>query len=585
MCDGYLPAVAPKTKRTTGNADCALGWSGSQPLSRRALALAVRQLNIVGPVSRVLAGPHLPQDAVTCFDFFRFRVGTSLNASSSGSGGGNPGFWDRTLLQTAHAEPAVWNAVAALGALHRRWEVVSRTTPLPVGDSGGRAGVVPELDSVSVKLTERAGICYTKALSLASSIHEASRMLVLSIALAVAASLAGKWSDNQIHIRAGRNLISQIVAQVKNKPVQELEINDAVECLAKLYMQWASFSEQRAPFPYTDGLRAEWTTAEAEEEQEIGSISKSLTVLLDINRRVLGQAGLDTSHKASLDTSKSDELESFNTVNNTGKGDPILRDFATWREQTLRVLATTATNNTAQLANPTFITLKLYHTFIYLLLSVGVARSDYNELSWDNHLGYFERIITLSVLYLQAHSQRNPFAPSVVSLDEPGVIMLLWLTVSRCRHPLIRRRGLGLLYSARRQEGPWLSTGAAAVTERFIVIEEEDTPDISMPILVPAFFSPELCTTFEVEHAKLIEAEDKDPQSWLLSGSGFGLARTNWEVPGMVLVPLHKRITEVSVTLEPYGPTSMVSCAEVTMIFAEKDATGEPRQHRISVRF
>lgn len=581
MCDGYLPPIAQKAQRT-GNTDCALSCHGSkpngQPLSRRALALAVRQLNIVGPVSRVLAGP-LQQDAVTCFDFFRFRIRNSINAGSSGSADRNPGFWGRTLLQTAHAEPAVWNAVAALGALHRRWEVVScsQPTPLPVGDCVGRGRVVTELDSVSAKLTERAGICYTNALGLARSIHEASHMLVLSIALAVAASLAGKWEDNQIHIRAGRNLVSQIVAQANGKPVPELEINDAVECLAKLYMQWASFSEERAPFPYADGLRAEWTTGE--QNQEIGSINQSLTVLLDITRRILAQAGLEDSQKASLEASDNGESDP-----KTEEGHPILRDFITWREQTLRVLTNRATKST-QLANTTLITLKLYHTLLHLLIRVGVARADYTELSWDSHLGYFERIVTLSVLYLQAQSQRNSLAPSVVSLDEPGVIMLLWLTVSRCRHPLIRRRALGLLYSVRRQEGPWLSTGAAVVTEKFIAVEEEGSPNQSMPILVPEFLSTELCTNFEVVLAKLIEAEDNDPQSWLLGGSGFGLARTTWEVPGTLLVPLHKRILEVSVSLEPYGPTSMVSCARVTMVFAEKDVAGQPRQQCISVRF
>ncbi|KUI72678.1 hypothetical protein VM1G_08263 [Cytospora mali] len=567
----YLPHV-----NQTGNSDGTTGSSRSisngQWLSRRALAQAVRQLNIVGPVSRVLAVSQMPEDAISCFDFFRFRVGVLVSTRGSGTVDSNRGFWDRTLLQTAHAEPAVWNAVAALGALHRKWEVSSCTqaAPLPNDHGDDNGGVVMDLDTVSVKLAQQAGSCYTKALSLASSISDSGYMLVLSIALAVAASLAGKWSDNQVHIRAGQSLVSQIIVQNKGKPLTELEINDAAECLSKLSLQWASFSEERAPYPYADGLSTE--LAAVKEDREITTITQSLTVLLDINRRLLAKAGM--SYSQQTDSSDTDMIK---------EEDPILRDFVRWGQQTMQVLPTTSKDD--QLAYRTLLVLKLYHTVLHLLIHVGIARADYNELSWDDYLGHFERSITLSALIIKTESQKNPLAPSVVSLDEPGIIIPLWLTLSRCRHPFIRRRALGLLRSAKRQEGMWMSTSSAAVAERMIAIEEEGSPDISIPISVPTLCSTELCTTFELELAQLIEAEDHEPQSWVLGGDGFGLARTNWEVPGMVFVPLNKRITEVSVTCEPYNPKSMGSRADVTMLFAEGGMAGELRKQRISVNF
>ncbi|ROV90483.1 hypothetical protein VMCG_09811 [Cytospora schulzeri] len=586
VCDGYLPTNT-QLGDLGGNADCTLSSSNlklnNKPISRRALAQAVRQLNIVGPISRVLAGSQLPEDAVSCFDFFRFRVGTLAGAGIPGSVDSNHGFWGSTLLQTAHAESAVWNAVAALGALQRRWEVVSCTpiAPLSAGDCNGGGGVVTGLDLViSVQLADLASSCYIKALSLASSIRDSRYMLALSIALAVVASLAGKWSDNQVHIRAGQSLVSQILVQANDKPVTELEINDAIECLAKLGLQWASFSEIRAPYPYADSLQAEW--AIVKEDQAIRTIHQSLTVLLDISRRLLAKAGVKDSRHMSLEASGNPEGDLFNNVSMDEERDRILGDFVGWGQQTLQVLTTTTRRT--QPAYTKLLILKLHHTFVHLLMVVGIARDNYNELSWDNCLGHFERIITLSVLILQSQIQTNPLTLSAVSLDEPGIIMPLWLTVSRCRHPILRRRALGLLRSARRQEGMWMSTSSAVVAEILVAVEEEGSPKVSMPILVSEFCSTELCTTLEMELAKLIAAEDYEPQSWLL-GRGFGLARTNWEVPGMVLVPLRKRVTEVSIFCEPYDPRSMESCAEVTLMFAETDAAGELRNQSISVKF
>lgn len=520
----------------------------------------------------------MSEDAVSCFDFFRFRVGALTSTGSPGSLNINHGFWGHSLLQASHAEPAVWNAVAALGALHRKWEVAScpQAALLALHANDGGDGLA-DVDSLCVQLAKQADNCYSTAMRLAGSIGDSSNMLVLSIALAVAAVLAGKWRDGQVHIRAGRSLVAHIVHRCKGKPPTELEVKEAVETLSRLGLQWASFSEERAPYPFAEGLHPEWAIAKA--TPAVTNIRQSLTVLLDINRRLLAQAGLSGSKPKPMDACDRFDHDLCRTVSVNDEGEQILRDFITWSQHTLQVLTRT---NSTQPSSATLLLLKLYHTAVHLLLLI--SRIDYDELSWDGYLGHFERFMTLTALILQAESRKSPFTPSLASLDEPGVIMPLWVTLRRCRHPLLRRRALGLLRIAKRQEGMWVSTCAAAVAERLIAIEEEGGPEVSTPVLIPTFFTTELCTASEHELAQVIASEDRDPQSWLL-GEKFEVARTSWETPGVVLVPLNNRVTEVSTFCEPYNPRSMQSHADVTMVFAERDEAGEFKKLVISVSF
>ena len=60
------------------------------------------------------------------------------------------------------------------------------------------------------------------------------------------------------------------------------------------------------------------------------------------------------------------------------------------------------------------------------------------------------------------------------------------MCVDKCRHPVVRRKAISLLYAAPRQEGVWDSILTARVAERLIGIEEaglgtvttcEDVPD------------------------------------------------------------------------------------------------------------
>jgi cholestenol Delta-isomerase len=524
---------------------------------------------------------------VSCFDFFRWRVRVVDPTASGDSLGDTYRFWDRTLLQTAHAEPAVWHAVAALGALQRKWEVVSRlllevlspTSELgceisaqypKTGDTGFyqfTQETARELESSSLQLAGEAGTNYVEALKKARSMTDVKAILVLSIALAAASNLTGNWSDSQVHICAATKLISQIADEGRKRPVSELDINDAVDSLARLDLQWLTFQDAESPYPYVNSQLIAYALREA---PEIKSLADAQVVLMGIMRKVWVSAANTEKPGAG----------------GTGQGDhDILTDLAQWEQRTLRLLSHTPT--LASLRSPNLLFIKIFHATVRLIIMAGVTQPNYTEFSWDNCLAHFERIIALSALFIQAEVYRNPLLPSVVSLDGPGIIMSLWLTAHRCRQPLLRRRALGLLRTSRRQEGMWMSTSAAAVAQKIIEIEESGSPEtmaLSDSALVPAFCTLEPTTAFEQELIKQFETENLDPQLWL-SGGGFWAARTAWDVPGDQLVPLERRVAEVTPFSQPYDPRSGRSKADVTLIFACNDLKGDVRKEVISINF
>ncbi|KAK0637034.1 hypothetical protein B0T17DRAFT_97161 [Bombardia bombarda] len=170
-CDGYTPD------------------GPAAVLGRRELAVVVRTLSTIRPAARVLARPQTADD-VAFFDFFRLRTAPAAGAFFPTD------FWSRRILQVAHAEPAVWNAALAIGALHRRSEL----TNMPTGHNNQQR----------TQSTEQALLRYGNALTEAQSISDPSKLLVLSLALAAVSNLSGNWTHSRVHVDSGRRLLHQM---------------------------------------------------------------------------------------------------------------------------------------------------------------------------------------------------------------------------------------------------------------------------------------------------------------------------------------------------------------------------------------
>lgn len=597
VCDGYL-AHSPAQRRSPSHGPQS---KASKTLSRRALASIVRQLNAPGPSARLLSPSPYLSDDVACYDFFRFRLTTAVSESRRSQT--TRGFWNSTLLQASHAEPAVWHAVAALGALYRKWEVVSKDSetchassprfPMKSGyvddtdwstssstDDEYNLRCTDDLNAHSVRLAEQAGICYTRALSLAKFVRDASSMLVLSLALAAIANLSGKWLDSSVHYQAGQRIMSQMRGEISGKPMTEVQIH-AAECLTKLGLQLVSFQEQSAPYPCAEIQTVSVNSSGEPFPRSLVSsqdlrgwgLHRANIELVDIIRRILNEAGkydpgdlpipsLDDNHK---------QIQQA-----------IIRDLDMWQLDTCHILSNTTDTRTHR-TTLDLLSIKLLYTFARLLVAASVMRPDvHTELSWDTHLAHFDRIVALSALILRTEQHQNPLSLSVMSLDEPALNMTLWMTATRCRHPVVRRRALQLLRGARRLEGVWMSTSAAAAAEKMIAIEEE------RPLQVAQYLHEAQLPRWSAIEPGLIagiEAEDYEPRSWLGQEAQWAIkAASQWFMPGEKLVPLERRITQVDVTGE-YDPHIGRSRGDLVLSFAGRDERGLLRREKVSVYF
>lgn len=535
---------------------------------------------------------------MACYDFFRFRLTTA--ASEFRHSQTTRGFWNSTLLQASHVEPAVWHAVAALGALYRKWEVVSKDSetgrassrhlPMKYLEETDRStsssiddeydlDCTDDLNAHSVRLAEQAGICYTRALSLAKSVRDASSMLVLSLALAATANLSGKWLDSSVHYQAGRRIMSQMRSEIPRKPMTEVQIH-AAESLAKLGLQLVSFQEQSAPYPcaeiQTVGINSSGEpfprSLVSSQDQRGWGLHRANIELVDIIRRMLNEAGM--YNPGDLPVPSVDG-------NHQQIQQAIIRDLEIWQLETCRVLFNT-TDTCTHRTTLDLLSVKLLYTLARLLVAASVMRPDvHTELSWDAHLAHFDRILALSALILRTEQHQNPLLLSVMSLDEPALNMALWMTATRCRHPIVRRRALELLRGARRLEGVWMSTSAAAAAEKMIAIEECALQVDQHP------HEARLPRWSAIEPALIagIEAEDHEPHSWLGQQAEWAMtAASQWGVLGEIIVPLERRITQVDVTGE-YDPHIGRSRGDLTLLFAGRDERGLMRRERVSVYF
>ena len=132
-------------------------------------------------------------------------------------------------------------------------------------------------------------------------------------------------------------------------------------------------------------------------------------------------------------------------------------------------------------------TLQISHSVAMIFMTASTVQVSQDETVWDGLTEHFEHVVSLAALIIDA-SFCDKFTRKIgsdFSLDM-NTVAPLYAVAHKCRHPIIRRKAVSLLYAAPRQEGIWDSVTTARVAERLIGIEEsglgnvtrcEDVPD------------------------------------------------------------------------------------------------------------
>lgn len=147
--------------------------------------------------------------------------------------------------------------------------------------------------------------------------------------------------------------------------------------------------------------------------------------------------------------------------------------------------------------------LEISHSLAIIFLHIIILNVAQDETLWDMFTKRFEHIVSMAASVVDS-SIRNKSTQKQTpdfSLDMHTVAPL-YAVAHRCRHPIIRRKAVSLLYAAPRQEGVWDSVLTARVAERVIGIEEsglgiitrcEDVPDWARISDVEVTFKAQEC--------------------------------------------------------------------------------------------
>lgn len=412
-------------------------------MPRRQLAEAVKQLSVVGPVSRALTQTP-PSKPISPADSSYFAFSRSVTVPSTCSLFPSS-FWQQSVLQLAHGEPAIWHAAIALGALHQKTEA-----------PGAKAKTDIE------ELSTRAITHYGKAMALARDLDSSAKVVSLSLALAASANMLGRWGEMHTHVMAGLGIVSRDVAHGKS-----LDILSG--SLMRVDLQAMTFSDAVSPYPYTESTAAFGpdrfletpcipSTSYEDLSSELFSLSRAFFLL---DRGVLYE-GMPYGPWLT-------RMNGF------------IRRLIQW-ETNMAIYEASNTQPTSD-KDATRISLRLYHVALRILAQSTTLGP---ETRYDSLLGYFEYAIRLAATLHKRTSNKNAVRVSL----EPGLIIPLYLVIHRCRHHTLRHAALKILLHTNRVEAMWRSDAAAQSLGTIIAVEEESLGPINMPEYVPSLLDP-----------------------------------------------------------------------------------------------
>lgn len=344
-------------------------------------------------------------------------------------------FWDRTVLQACHLEPAVKHAVLALSAWH---QYSNHGSELQHRDFANR----------------QYQLALEKARDLVSSANPADidKVLTACVVFICFESVRGNFKDSQLHMDNGRAIARQHADRLKQGHRRQ-DLVEIQQTLFRLDLPAVCFSDRSSPYHYTlEDFLATYPTLVPWEFQ---SIFEARDSLIDLSRwmLILGQHA-----DIALETADIKEIAKIQA----GK-DKCVHRLRLWYDFFERIAA--ESDSTMQLL---ILNLRQWY---HGCLAISTAELMGPETRWDKVQDHFQIIVDVSEEIVRRLAVVGDRGASF-SYDI-GYVIVTFLAATRCRDPLLRRRAIQVLRVLPRQEGLWASVPAAAIAERHMELEEE----------------------------------------------------------------------------------------------------------------
>ncbi|KAK5129277.1 hypothetical protein LTR08_003633 [Meristemomyces frigidus] len=368
------------------------------------------------------------------FQFFRLQTVRATNSLVDSR------FWDKVVLQMSHVEPAVKHAVLALSSMHQ-------LSALPEG-SEMKQGHRAFADKEHQKAIRAARVLIGSARP-----QDVERVLIACIIFICYDSVRGDFASSAIHMHSGRQIIVDNRQRLQQTSRRH-DLREIEHTLFRLDIPTITFQDPSSPLSLTldDYLRTQPMLV----VPEFQTVIEARASLTDLVRWILVVGGLAADPTMPGRVAWHEDYE-----NEVSK---CAAQLHIWRECFENLLLDKPSSSTLSTAM-----LRLWHTGALIVVAAAGCGP---QTRWDDLKHHFASIVSLAEVIVK----EIPKSDGVSFSLEMGYLDPLWLVVSRCRDPTIRRRAIGLLRSFRRLEGVWDSAAVAAVGQRWMELEEEGLP-------------------------------------------------------------------------------------------------------------
>lgn len=366
-------------------------------------------------------------------------------------------FWDRTVLQACHTVPAVRHAVLALASWHQL-----SNSPLDIQHRNYAD------KQYQLALLEAGQLIQS------SKTDDIDKILIACIVFICFEGVRGEYRAAQLHMDNGRNIAKQHAERFRQN-ARRNDLSEIQHAMARLDLPAVTFSDSSSPYHYT--LEDFRETEPCLMPWSFANLGEARTCLVDLCRWTLIINSYLDRAVYSGDVERAAVLQADKEMCGTR--------ITSWKTCFDRVVEDEVERNENDSSSPhsTSLLVLMLRLWYHAVKAMNQDACYGPETRYDAVEEHFGAIVEIGEAIVQQLTPPSP-SPSSSSSSEIsfsydiGYTIILFFAATRCRHPLIRRRAIAVLRAVNRQEGTWASFPAAAISQRWMEIEEEGLGEI-----------------------------------------------------------------------------------------------------------
>ena len=444
-------------------------------------------------------GLSFPQLEGQYFELFRVQTAAELSGYFASD------FWARRVLQECHSQPTIRHSVVALGALYKTLEESFQLKSASKGQSQAHTEALASHWQVAIRQYSEA--CNAARLLRGDNVGSYRTRLMSNVLLACFDSFVGDHKQAIIQIQTGLSLLHELQSQYSSleEPNMTSRVEDELFAMfTRLAVQAKSYDMAfHFPRPYVIRLtpiRAHGNSS----EKSSRSPSPLDSITLPARFEHLVEARLASDKLCFKLLCFIERLQiAKNNASNVLPADwkrygmNLKGEIDAWSAAFEPILQSRHESG-KPIVKVGIAALKMFQINVGVLFMMMFCDS---ELQFDAFIPQFKQMVDLGWEVVSAealqHGSRSNIHGSIHAgqLKTPrikpsfsadlGIVPPLFVVVTKCREPRIRRNAIGLLRSTARREGMYDSELVAIIGEWIMGIEEGGMSGQSTSVPIP----------------------------------------------------------------------------------------------------